>query len=109
MRYKASVLVLVTILLGGPCLAQQAPAQRQPSPEEMQKIMDATMGAMVPMMGRMMEVMLEAQLKVAALPDTAERVATFKKNLYDALQAKGFSKPEALQILNGAGLTSADP
>ncbi len=107
MRTKASAFVLSTLLLAAPCFAQEAPVQRQPSPEEMQKIMDATMGAMVPMMGRMMEVMIEAQLKFATKPDTAERLATFKKNLYDALLTKGFSKSEALQIVVATGLPSA--
>ena len=109
MRHKVSAIVLATLLLAAPCFAQEASAQRQPTPEEIQKIMDATMGAMVPMMGRMMEVMIEAQLKFAALPETAERIATFKKNLYDALQKKGFTKSEALQIVMATGIPSASP
>jgi hypothetical protein len=72
-------------------------------------MMDATMGAMVPMMGRMMEVMIEAQLKSAVLPGTAERIATFKKNLYDALLKQGFSKDQAMQLVVATGLPSASP
>jgi hypothetical protein len=90
--------------------AQDAPTQRQQSkPEDVQGIMDATMGAMVPMMGRMAEVMIEAQLRSATLPDTAERIAVFKKNLYDALIKKGFSKSDALQIVMTTGIPSASP
>jgi phosphate starvation-inducible protein PhoH len=72
-------------------------------------MMDATMGAMVPMMGRMMEVMIEAQLKIAVLPGTAERIAIFKKNLYDALLKQGFTKDQATQLVVATGLPSASP
>ena len=109
MRYKTPAIVLTSLLLALPCIAQEAPAQRQPTPEDMQKIMDATMGVMVPMMGRMSEVIIEAQLKFAAQPETAERIATFKKNLYDALLRKGFSKSDALQIVIATGIPSASP
>lgn len=61
---------------------------------------------MVPMMGRMSEVMIDAQLKVAAKPETAERVAAFKKNLFDALVNKGFTREQALQITMAAALPS---
>jgi hypothetical protein len=109
MRNLIILCVLATVILATPLRAQEATPQRQPTPEEMQKIMDATMGAMVPMMGRMTEVMIEAQLKSAALPDTAERLATFKRNLYDALMRRGFSKSEALQIVMATGIPSATP
>lgn len=81
----------------------QSPSPQKPNPEEMQKGMESAMGAMVPMMGRMAEVQIEAQLKVAERPDTAERIATFKKNLFDALRRKGFTEEQSLQI------TSATP
>ena len=87
------------VLMSFSVLSAQAQAQQKPpSPEDMQKIMDATMGAMVPMMGRMTEVTIEAQLKVAERPETANRVATFKKNLYDALLKQGFTAEQAMQI-----------
>jgi hypothetical protein len=89
--------------------AQGQPQQKQPSPEEMQKMMDATMGAMVPMMGKMTEVILEAQLKVAERPETAERVAAFKKNLYEALLKKGFNTEQAMQITLETAPPSAAP
>ena len=73
----------------------------------MQKSMDAAMGSMVPMMGRMAEVTIEAQLKLAAMPETAERVAIFKKNLYDQLQKRGFTPSQALQITLSTPLPSA--
>jgi len=103
--------IVVTISLGLATLVAQAQpaAQKQPSPEDMQKTMDATRGALVPLMGRMTEVMLEVQLKVAERPETAERTAAFKKNLYDALVKKGFSTDQALQITISTALPSAAP
>lgn len=87
----------------------QAPAPSKPSPEEMQKMMDSSMVSMLPMLARMTEVQLEAQLKVAERPDTAEKVASFKKNLFDALRRKGFTAEQSLQITTATPLPSAAP
>lgn len=80
----------------------QNPPPPKPTPEEIQKGMEnamgKAMGAMLPMMGQMAEAQIEAQLKVAERPETAERIATFKKNLFDALRSKGFSAEQSLQI-----------
>jgi hypothetical protein len=106
---RPQVLVL-TVLLGLPLLAlAQLPQPQKPSPDEMQKMMDASMVSMLPMLGRMTEVQLEAQLKVAERPETAERIATFKKNLFDALRKKGFTAEQSLQITNSTPLPSAAP
>ncbi len=64
----------------------------------MQKSMEAAMGSMVPMMGKVAEINIETELRFAALPETAERIAVFKKNLYDQLQKKGFTPSQAFQI-----------
>ncbi len=85
----------------------QPPKPPRPTAEEMQKSMDAAMGSMVPMMGRMTEVTIGAQLKLAAMPETAERIAAFKKNLFDQLQKKGFTPDQALQITMSTPLPSA--
>jgi hypothetical protein len=45
------------------------------------------------------DAMIEAQLKVAEKPETARRLAVFKKNLLDALIAQGFNRPEAFSIM----------
>ena len=76
----------------------QPPRPTRPSGEEMQKSMEAAMGSMVPMMGKMTEVTIEAQLKLAVMPETAERIATFKRNLFEQLQKKGFTPAQAMQI-----------
>lgn len=92
-----------------PAQAQQAPAQRQPTPEEMRQIMQATMGAMVGVMGPMTEAVIEAQLNLLARPEAAERIAAFKRQLFDALVKKGFSSEQALQIVLTTALPSAAP
>lgn len=84
--------------------AQEAPSPaRPPTPEQMQQIMQstmrATMGAMVEAVGPMTESVLNAQMVVAAKAETAERIATFKRNLFNALTAKGFTQDQALQIV----------
>jgi hypothetical protein len=100
--------IVFPILLGLSTLAYaQTQALQKPTPEEMQKMMDASMVSMLPMLGRMTEAHLEAQLKVAERPETAERIATFKKNLFDALRKKGFTAEQSLQITNSTPLPSA--
>jgi hypothetical protein len=91
--------------MGSLQLAHAQTEARKPTPEEIQKMTDST-GAMTIMMGRMVEVQVEAQLKVAERPETAERVATFKKNLFDALRRKGFTAEQSLQIMNSTSLPS---
>lgn len=73
-------------------------AKKQPSPQEMQQLMGAMMNGMSPAMAQMTEMMIQAQLNVAARPETARAVATFKRNLYNQLQDHGFSEQQAMQI-----------
>ena len=65
--------------------------------------MEAMMG---PMMGNMMANMFESIFIIMAKPETAQRLATFTKNYYDALIAKGFSKEDALEIVKSANFPS---
>jgi hypothetical protein len=117
MRHLVPAALLAILVFAGPSYAVEPPApaaatsatRQAPSPADMQKMMSAAMDGMVPLMGRMTEVMIDAQLNSAAQPQTAERIATFKKNLYDALIKKGFAKPEALQIVIATGIPSATP
>jgi hypothetical protein len=100
-------------VIAGPLCAQQAPdaapRPQQPSPEQMRQMMQMTMGAMASMMGPMTDAVLEAQLASAAKPETAERIATFKRNLYEALVRKGFTAAQALQIVLATAPPSAAP
>jgi hypothetical protein len=96
------------LVLSVPASAQQQ-APQQPSAEQMRAVMQATMGAMVSVMGPMTEAVLEAQLNVAARLETADRLAQFKKNLYDSLVKKGFTPADALQITMASNPPSATP
>ena len=101
-------ILVITALLGLSAAAlAQVPLPQKPTPEQMQTMADASMVSMLPMVGRITEAHLEAQLKVAERPETAERIATFKKNLFDALRKKGFTAEQSLQILNSTLLPSA--
>ena len=79
----------------------------QPSPEEIRQQMEVAFGAMAPMMGKMMEAMIEAQLAVISKPESAEKMAQYVKNFYEALIKHGFSKEEALKIVTSISLPSA--
>lgn len=85
--------------------AQEKP--HQPSPEEMRHQMEAAFGAMAPMMGKMMEAMIEAQLAVISRPESAEKMAQYVKNFYEALIKQGFTKEEALKIVTSISIPSA--
>ena len=60
-------------------------------------------------MGAMTEAAIEAQLNVAAKPETAERIATFKRNLYESLLKKGFNGLDAMQMVINTPLPSVSP
>jgi hypothetical protein len=79
----------------------------QLSPEEMRQQMEVAFGAMAPMMGKMMEAMIEAQLTVISKPDSAEKMAQYVKNFYEALIKNGFSKEEAFKIVTSISIPSA--
>jgi hypothetical protein len=89
--------------------SQDAPQKKAPSPEEMQKLMQAAMEPMVPLMAKMTDAMLEAMLQKSVDPSTAARLARFKRNLYDALLKEGFTKDEAFAMVQNTGLPAAAP
>lgn len=95
--------MVISVLFGLSALAHAQQPQK-PTPEQMQSMMDASMVSMLPMLARISEVQIETQLKMAERPETAERIATFKKNLFDALRKKGFTAEQSLQILNSTAL-----
>jgi hypothetical protein len=107
MRLNLMMIPALLVLSAG--AAAQSPQPQKPTPAEMQTMMDASMVSMLPMLARMTEVQLEAQLKLAERPETAERIAAFKKNLFDALRKKGFTAEQSMQIVNSTALPSASP
>ena len=83
------------------CTAMGASAQvsTRPSPEEMLRVTDSATAANLATLERTTEAQLNAQLRLAERPESAERVASFKKNLFDALRKKGFTAEQAMQIV----------
>ncbi len=108
MRYVRIGTCAALIMVAAGAWAQTpTPTERpRPTPEETQKLMDSALGAIGPTMARMAEAMIQAQLKIAEKPETADSIATFKRNLYEALVKKGFKPGEALQIVLATGLPS---
>lgn len=99
MSFKTLTVSLALAGFASAGLAQQpTAAQQAPNPEQIKQLMQATMGAMVAIMGPMTEAIIEAQLNEAAKPDTAARLAAFKRQLYQALIKQGFTEQQALQI-----------
>jgi hypothetical protein len=99
-------------LISGAALAQVPPKPAPPptegSRQEMlRQVLQPSTGAMAPAMEQMTDAMIESQLKAAERPETARRLAVFKKNLYDALQAQGFTKAEAMAITQSTPPPSA--
>ena len=86
---------------------QGAAGGQQASPEEAQRAVQTVQEAMMPMMGQMMSVMLESMAQTLAKKDVAENLATFSRNYYQALIARGFSPEEALKIVTSTGIPTA--
>ena len=113
MKKFVCALALVSAALAAHAQQSPPPAMtvhpQPPNPEQVKQLMQATMGAMVSVMGPMTEAVIQAQLNAAAKPEAAEKLAAFKKNLYDALLKKGFDQQQALQIVIATSPPSAAP
>jgi hypothetical protein len=95
--------LLFLLLVSGVLRAQDTTHSRG---DGMHGMMDEQMAAMGPMMARMTSAMMAATYDNLAKPETAQKLATFVRNYYEALIAKGFAKDEALRIAASVGLPS---
>lgn len=87
----------------------QAPGQemdRQQETQEMQQHMQQQMSAMMPMMSTMLQNLTQSTMAALAEPRTAQDLAKFIRNYYQALMAQGFTHDEALRIVTSVGLPS---
>lgn len=107
---KIIVGIAVMMYAGTVWAADEKPADEKPSATgekmssaQQQEMMQQTMQAMTPFFGQVMKAMMEAQLEILAQPGTAEKLATYTRNYYEALVRKGFSKEEALRIAMTVG------
>jgi hypothetical protein len=67
----------------------------------MTNLMQSMLDQQVARMAQVVIATMTARIAVLAKPETAQQLATFIRNLYDALIAKGFAKDEALRIVAG--------
>lgn len=85
-------------------LPANAVAQQHGAPMQVPDSMQTEMNSMMPMMGMMMSAMMNGMLDVLAMPESAEKLATFNRNYFDALTRKGFTREEALRIVMAVGV-----
>ena len=104
---RLAALAMSLSLLAPAVRAQDQP--NQPSPEQMQQMMEATFSSMVPYMAKMVEAMIQSQLHVLARPESAAQMATYIRNFYLELVKQGFSEAQALQIASSVAVPSAAP
>jgi hypothetical protein len=97
---------LIAILLLTASATALAQTTQRPSPEEMLRVTDSSTAATLANVERTTEAQLSAQLKTAERPETAERIASFKKNLFDALKKKGFTAEQSMQIVVATSVPS---
>jgi hypothetical protein len=113
-RFK-TILAVAVMLLTLPAVAQQdaASTPRSARDEQIRKMMQPTMNPSVNAAAAMMvpatEAIIEAELNLAAMPETAQRIASFKRNLFDALRKTGFTAEQAFQLTLTTALPSASP
>jgi hypothetical protein len=60
--------------------------------------------AMQPMFGNVMATMYEGLLNTLARPETANKLAAFTRNYYEALVRHGFTAEQALRIVSTVGI-----
>jgi hypothetical protein len=77
------------------------PAASDTVGKAMTNLMQSMLDQQVARMAQVMNATMTARIAVLAKPETAQQLATFIRNLYDALIAKGFAKDEALRIVAG--------
>ncbi len=114
---KKSIWVIAMLVVSAMCGATALAAEEadQPKPTEQketreskpnaQEMQDLTM-AMAPALGAMAQNMMDGIYTGLAKPDTAKKLAKFMKNYYEALVAEGFTREEAIQIVQGFAVPS---
>ena len=103
---RMAAMTLGLTLLSPSALAQQS---NPPSPEQVQQMMEATLGSMIPYMAKLVEAMIQSQLRVLARPESAAQMATYVRNFYNELVKQGFTEAQALQIASSLAVPNAAP
>ncbi len=108
LQAQDTTLVFIQDTTAGPVRAQDttlafiqdSTAMRGGSLEMTLGMMNQFMG---PMMGRMAEAMMDGILTVLSQPESAERLASFTRNYFEALMRRGFSEEQALRLTAAVG------
>lgn len=79
---------------------------RDSSTKEMQSTLEQSVNAMLPSMKRILEVSMQVQLDVLSKRDSADQIAAYSRNFYEALVKRGFGEDEALEIVKSVGVPS---
>ena len=77
--------------------------------ERQQKYLEHSMDMLTPMSGQTNRIAMEVQLEVLSKPETAQKLAAFAHNYYQALVKTGFTEDQALQIVARAGIPLVPP
>ncbi len=95
--HRFGVTAVILLAAAAPLRAQQPAGRDSAQFAQVQSMMG-------PMMEQMMTAGMTATLRVLAKPESSEQLATFVRNFYGALVAKGFAKDEALKIVMAFGM-----
>lgn len=98
---KGALIAVFVVAVG--VMAPRSAEAQDPAPVDSLAMMQEMMG---PMMSNMMASMMQGMLAVLAQPETAEKLATFTRNYFDALRRKGFTDEQALRLVAAIGFPS---
>lgn len=108
-QWSRTVLVAAVLLAGASAVEAQQPATQTRSDSAASafaKMMRSMMDEQTARLGAVVAVTTAARAEALAKPETAQNLATFIRNLYDALIAKGFSKDDAMRIVSSFAATA---
>ncbi len=103
-RWGSGKLVLIAALavMASPGFVRAQEADRKTAQEQAQ--FQAQMEQMAPMLRQMSLGAIDLTLEVLSQKETADRLAEFTRNYYEALLARRFTKVEALDIVKAVGI-----
>jgi type II secretory pathway pseudopilin PulG len=96
------VLIVVLAVLASPGFLRAQEAERKTAREQAQ--IQAQMEQMAPLLRQMSLGAMDLTLEVLSQKETADRLADFTRNFYEALLARRFTKVEALDIVKAVGI-----
>jgi hypothetical protein len=105
MRWLVPALV-ATLVIAGEGHAQKTAFKQRDLPIMMAPPpgMQAIIDSIKPMFSAVMGGMYGGIIEYLAQPETAAKLATFAKNYFDELRKRGFSREEALMLVQGVGI-----